>query len=453
MLRLATRLVPLVLMGVLLARMIPAWPDDWDGLAFLAAIDHFDLDKFAPHPPGYPVYVALLKVASYAIRDRVLAAGAVSVASALATIALAQSAAARARDEVTGLFVGASIIVAPLTFRAASGVGSEACALAFAALAAWAIVRKNPWIVGIAIGLGLGVRLSWAPFYASLFFLSPPGTRLRALAGAAAGTLAWLVPFAAIVGPSHLVALERAHVVGHATQWGGTVVTEPGFVRVVWLFRSIFVDGVGCGPDILGSVLATLLAIVLLVVLTTWRRMRFRNARAAAILVIPYATYVLLFQNIHAQPRHALPLVAVFVAAVAFMATAPKRVRRFGVVLLALVAFRSARDASMRHDIPPAGAQIVDWMASQEERSFLFANASARFFEGTPLAARVKLAGGLGDIDVALTRMDDPPPVVYFTSELRGLETESPPPSPVAVFCRPERIDRRAPCVTVYRLR
>ena len=52
----------------------PRWPDDWDGLGFLSSVRHFDLKTFAPHPPGYPVYVALLKVASVISLDPIDAA-------------------------------------------------------------------------------------------------------------------------------------------------------------------------------------------------------------------------------------------------------------------------------------------------------------------------------------------------------------------------------------------
>ena len=56
---------PMALLLLLLAVSAPPWPDDWDGLGFLASIKKFDMDHFAPHPPGYPVYVALLRASLY----------------------------------------------------------------------------------------------------------------------------------------------------------------------------------------------------------------------------------------------------------------------------------------------------------------------------------------------------------------------------------------------------
>ena len=36
--------------------------DSWDAVGFMNAVHDFDLAKFQPHFPGYPVYVALCKL-------------------------------------------------------------------------------------------------------------------------------------------------------------------------------------------------------------------------------------------------------------------------------------------------------------------------------------------------------------------------------------------------------
>ena len=47
----------------------------------MESITRFDLDHFVPHPPGYPVYVVLLRLAAIVKRDPIAAANVVSVAS------------------------------------------------------------------------------------------------------------------------------------------------------------------------------------------------------------------------------------------------------------------------------------------------------------------------------------------------------------------------------------
>jgi len=49
---------------------VGAWsvhPPDVDSINFTAALDHFDLSNDAPHPPGYPLYVGLGRVAQHIV--------------------------------------------------------------------------------------------------------------------------------------------------------------------------------------------------------------------------------------------------------------------------------------------------------------------------------------------------------------------------------------------------
>ena len=86
----------LAALAVLRCASTPPWPDDWDAIGFLASMKRFDMDHFAPHAPGYPVYVALLRAASRLLRDPMLSASAVAVVSGLAAVVLLGMAARRA---------------------------------------------------------------------------------------------------------------------------------------------------------------------------------------------------------------------------------------------------------------------------------------------------------------------------------------------------------------------
>lgn len=436
--------LPLVAMAWLLASSAPPWPDDWDGLGFVASIDRFDLDRFAPHPPGYPVYVALLRIAGSLFRDRVVAANAVAIASGVAAIALLRSALGRAKI-ARGPWAFA-IAAAPLVWRASSAIGSEAPALAFAAMAMWGLARRSAIVVGLGVGIGLGVRLSWAPFLVPMLFLVTE-RRARAWAVATCTTAAWLVPFVAIVGSSHLVALLRAHFAGHAARWGGTALTEPGAGRLAILARDLFVDGLGVDADALGIAIGALVATLAFVALRTWSTERWRGARAAAILLGPYALWIVVGQNLRQQPRHVLPLVVAIAAAlvVAVARASSPRVRALGAALLVLTAARTFLDAHARRVTPPAGAQLAGWMRDRGD-AIVFGGASVRFFESTPLAPRAAGADTMGDVVLGLARRGAIPSRVFATSEVGGASEGD----LVAELCRPPRIDRRAACVRVY---
>lgn len=444
--------------GALLWASAPAWPDDWDGIGFLEAISHFDLARFQPHPPGYPVYVALLRAAAALARDPMRAAAIVAAASGVATVALVSDALWRAWGPRAACAGGILVAVSPIVWRACSGVGSEGPALAFLAACAWGLAcarapshRTGAWVLGVGVGLGLGVRLSWAPLYGAAILLAPAGARLRAWSAASVACVAWGAALVALVGPAHLVSLYAAHFAGHAERWGGTVVTEPGPVRLAWLARDIFVDGLGVDRDPLGWGIGALLVAAAGIAAGAWRAARWKGWKAAAIVVLPYLAWVALGQNLRDQPRHLLPIAAILVAAIG-VAGATSR-RGYG-VLAALglaMSVRTAADSHARRTIPPPGRQLVDSVAAQPSPDgvAVFGVASIRFFEGTPWADQAFPAEGLGDVEVRLARMARLPQRAWITDEVTDRRGSRWPIVPVATFCRPPRIDRRMPCLRV----
>lgn len=445
--------------AALLYASAPAWPDDWDGVGFVESIRDFDLARFHPHPPGYPVYVALLRAAAFVVRDPWRACAVVAALSGAATVALAWLAARRLAGERAAWAVAALVGATPLVWHACSGVGSEAPALACAAACAWACIARPPgrWsaplVLGLAVGLGLGIRLSWAPVYLAALLLAPRGTRLRAAGFAALGCFAWGVPLVSIVGAHRLVDLYATHFAGHAERWGGTVVTEPGSVRLAWLARDVIVDGLGAGSDVLGLLVAALLAAACASALVAWKRARWRGWPAVLAIVVPYLLWIGLGQNLRDQPRHTLPLVALLAAGLALPAALSRRALGLAIVsaLALALAVRSALDAHARRTIAPPGEQLVELARAQPDadRLAVFGTSSVRFFELTELASRASTAGTIGDVEMRLSRMGALPSRIWLTSEVQTLGETRWPIVHVATLCRPPRLDRRMPCLDV----
>jgi hypothetical protein len=453
------RLLALSAYATLLALEAPAWPDDWDGVGFLESVSRFDLARFQPHPPGYPVYVALLRVAAWVAHDPMRAAVIVAVASGVVTVACTWDTLRAVAGERAAWCGAVLVAAAPVVWRACSGVGSEAPALACLAASAWGLARgpkMGPWrgvATGLAAGLGLGARLSWAPLFAAALFLTPRGSRLRAGAAAALGTTTWAVPLVALVGPARLYALYEVHFAGHAQRWGGTFVTEPGAVRVAWLARDVLVDGLGVDRDALGVALSAVLLSAAVLAMAAWRAASWRGWKAALLVVVPYALWIALGQNLRDQPRHALPLVAILAAALSLPAATGRRVTLGLLAALAtLLATRAALDAHARRTIPPPGQQLLELARAQPEpqRLAVYGVSSVRFFENTEMADRAAPAGSLGDVQIRLTRLDRLPSQVWVTGEVEGRDSSSWPLEPVATLCRPPRLDRRAPCLGVW---
>jgi hypothetical protein len=453
--------VSFALLTAALFALGPAWPDDWDGLGFLASVTRFDLDAFAPHPPGYPVYVALLKLAGAALSP-VDAAKVVFALSGASTVALLSLALRRviAAPSAARVLVASSVLLTPLGLRCATAVGSEAPALALTSLALYGLAAGSSGIVGVAVGLALGVRASWAPLLLPLLLFAP---RRRTAGGVAALAIAlWAAPLVAWVGPSHLARLLATHLLGHATRWGGTALTEPSRVR--FLLRDVFVDGFGLERDTLGALSGLALAASVGLSLRAWRRAGWKGARAALLVLGPYVAWIAVGQNLRDQPRHALPIVAALALALAVAATVDRRppaspepgarsllrARVACGALFALLAVRSGVDASGRLRIPPPGAALAAYAASLPDaaRLLVFGGPSARFFERAAPGARAFSVESMGDVALALARVDDPPSRVLVTDELSDRDAVS--SAPLMTFCRPARLDRRRPCLSVF---
>jgi hypothetical protein len=447
--------------AVLLWASAPRWPDDWDGIGFLESIHDFDLARFHPHPPGYPVYVALLRLAALVTTRPMDACVLVAVASAVASVALVTDALRPATDLRTASAAGLLVAAMPLAWRAGTAVGSESPALTCLAACFWGLLvcregrRAGPVALGIACGLGLGVRLSWAPLYLALLALAPKGSRAKAWGLAAVASAAWAIPMLVAVGPARLLELTTTHFAGHAGRWGGTVVTEPGWIRLAWLARDVLVDAIGIGLDGPGIVLAVLLLAASAQAVLAWRRAKWVGWRAALVVVLPYLAWVALGQNLRDQPRHVLPLAAMLVGALGLTAGGSRRAFGLVAALALAMSVRTALDAHARRTIPPPGQQLVDLVRAQPapDRVDVFGSTSIRFFEGTELAAQALPAGSLGDVQIGLTRVDRLPARVWVTGEVETRNQSRWPLVPVATLCRPPRIDRRAPCLDVFEWR
>jgi hypothetical protein len=438
----------------------PAWPDDWDGVGFVESVRDFDLARFHPHPPGYPVYVALLRGAALLARDPMRACVVVAAFSGMAAIWFVWAAARRVAGLWAACAVTALVGVLPAVWRACSGVGSEAPAFACAAACAWALAARpvepsKAWrhalALGLGAGLGLGVRLSWAPLFVAALALAPAGNRLRTWGVALAACAAWGVPFVALVGGPRLVELAGAQLVGHLTRWGGTTMTQPGAVRLGWLARDVFVDGFGVGSDTLGAVIGILVAAGCVVALRAWGTSGWPGGRAALAVVVPYFAWIALGQNLREQPRHALPLVVMLAAALALRSARSPRALGVVCALVLLVSMRTAHDALARRSIPPAAQQLVDLVGATPpgDRPLVFGVSSVRFFEPSDVAGAALPAASLGDAQVQLSRLDRLPMRVWVTSEVESFGDPHWPLERVATLCRPPRLDRRAPCLAV----
>ena len=448
--------VAIALAALLVLAAPRVWPEDWDGVGFVLSIQRFDMARFRPHAPGYPVWVAAAKAIGLALPP-MGAAIAVSIGSAVLSFALVLRS-LRNTSPMAAWLGAAAALLTPLASRASMVVGTEGLALACAAGAALGLSmqaahkRACAIIVGVAAGVGLGVRLSWAPLFVGLLVVAlVRGAGARALAGLAfvVAMAAWLVPLVLVVSPRVLIALYTTHLGGHATRWGGTALTDPH--RASSLARDVVIDGFGAGTDPLGLALGALLVVVVIRALVVWRQRAFPGV-GYALPVLAYLAWIAVGQNLREEPRHVVPIVVAAAVAITCALTTSRTWTLVAVVWLALLGVRTASDARLRRAIPPAAASLVV-LTRGTPGAMAFGARSARFFDLSPDDARLgRPAATLGDVSLGIGRVDPKPAVVFVTDELGGLDRSPYPLVEVAHPCRPPRLDRRRPCLTVYAL-
>jgi hypothetical protein len=311
---------------------LPPTLEDIDSINFALGVRDFDVARHQPHPPGYPVFIALGKVATAAL-NAVGIPGAgprgLALLSAIAGALLIPVLWAFYRhltgDERLAWWGMALAVCSPLFWFTALRPLSDMTGLAFAVVAQLLLLRalnrsgaarsdpRGPTDVFVAAalcGLAAGVRVQTVVLTGPLLaaVLLWPGTglalvqRATAVAAAAAAVLLWSIPL--LVASGGL----SAYLTALGTQAG----EDFSGVVMLWTTRQarVAVDAVlysfvwPWGVFWLGVVMVVLAALGFL-------RASWRAPRSVLLLLIafgPYAVFHLLFQET-VTIRYALPLV------------------------------------------------------------------------------------------------------------------------------------------------
>jgi hypothetical protein len=316
---------------------LPVTLEDLDSVNFALGVRHFDVAEHQPHPPGYPIFIALGKLGTGVLARLGVAAPearGLAVWSALAAgvlplcfVAFCRRLGGGEDGDARATIAAVLIVACPLFWFTASRPLSDAAGLAaaWAALAALAAGLAIPAAPGdrartalvagaFLAGLSIGFRSQMAILTMPMVlwaFITVARARLGIVAAAAAGVVVWAVPLVGFSGgPSHYL---RALSSQAGEDFSGVVMlwTHPtpraAFAAVIQTFVRPW------DSPVLAGVILALAAAGVLVLLR-------RAPRALWLLAIafgPYAVFHLLFQET-VTIRYALPLVPL----VAFLAAA-----------------------------------------------------------------------------------------------------------------------------------
>ena len=440
-----------------LALALRAWgadgqPDDWDGADFVLALDEFDLERWQPHFPGYPVYVG----AAWLLHQTGVGAAAAleSVGAALGALApVALVAILRRGSAGRGPWpwlAGCLAATQPALVWQGGRIGTDAAGLGLAAAALALLLHGRRGLGGFVLGVAMGVRPSYFPFLALVFLpgrtesagIRPLESSLRnSLAGLALGLGAWLLPFVFLHGD----ALARSGVEfigGHFQDWGGTVLSTSSPAVLdrlrLWALQLVgVVAGMQEGPWPVAALWgATLLAIAGACAAGAHRVRSIRSSMRFWCASGAYPAWILLAQN-PTSARHLLPM-ALAAAALPLAPRSPRlRWAVFIVLASAWAPLAVCIQAAQRAHAPPAATLAAALSASSirtDDR--LFAGASWRLLELHGLGRRLHLdrARSFADALEEVNAQLHAPENVFVTSELSGIPGTS---RPVASLRRP----------------
>ena len=315
-----------VLAVVFLALHLPYLPaslEDVDSINFALGVRHYDVAHHQPHPPGYPLFIALGKASRALIAPEAHALAVLGiVAGALGIVAIAALFVRLDEDARVSLAGAALAMATPLYWFTANRPLSDMTGLATAvAVQALILSARTPrallaaaFLAAFAVGLRSQVFWLTAPLL--LWQLaarhSPLDDRRNDAAagrqlGAAAiayvtGALAWAVPLVVVSG--------GPHAYWHAVVDQGT--EDLAGIRMLWTTPSVreLADALYyafIAPWAIWPYAAIVLALAAAGVVSLWRRRRSALI-AIAVAFGPYLLFDIVFQETFTS-RYALPLV------------------------------------------------------------------------------------------------------------------------------------------------
>ena len=363
---------------------LPRHLEDIDSFNFALGVRDYDVAAHQPHPPGYPVFIAMGRAAAAVVSpwvadarvEAIALAGLAGLAGALGLLALHRLARATLRDHASRDAVLVTLLVGavPLYWATASRPLSDMPGLAAALWCQWLLLAPSrspdagsprPLLAAAVCGLAVGLRsqVAWlvVPLLAwqviAVWRAGLPRRALGVAATALGGVLAWGVPMVAVTGG--LEGYRRALTAQAGEDFDGVpmLILHPSPRRLAGALLETFVEPWGWWWLALPVIVAALVGIVAL----------YGRRRLALWLGLgfgPYAVFHLLFQETETT-RYALPLVVpvAVLAAIGLLRWTP----RVGMAAVAVIAGVSVGVSAHGHaQYVHAGATVTEALVAIE---------------------------------------------------------------------------------------
>lgn len=433
-----------IFIGICRLPIFPLTEQDVDGANFARAVERFDLSAWAPHPPGYPVFIATGKaVHAVFLDDPARSLAKVSLLASMLTIAAVFSVFVQVFNRATARLTVCLFLASPLltlfSVRPLSDGLGMALAWSTLALALQSRVKSSDWFAAAALAVAAllpGVRVSAIPFVLPSVFIAFFGARRKGLVLLAPilALIAYLAPFLLLVDTRVLFGRTLAHAQGHFSDYGGSIGSNADPVaRFLGFFRAIWAHALGGVWE--NRPAQTLLTSASLLFLAPFLPARLRDLNESARILFWsagfYGVWILLGQNIIEQPRHVLPLVPVLLGLVARAvlkawnangASWMNHLRRLVFVVGLLAATFEATRLGLLQGRYPAHIVRIARFVEQEPDASTLTIATCRFYRWIGWRAPHVRVVSVGNIDEARTLLKSAPGRVLMTSEVPGAE-------------------------------
>jgi hypothetical protein len=308
----------ILLLFVTLARLLtfPASLWEWDDILFARALQNYDLTVGAPHPPGFPVFIAMSRVAYWLLKDEYLALTTISlIFSSLLAPALYYFYLTILKDRRVAFAGSLLCCFVPNVWVYSGSARSDEVGLTIGIIGLTLIIKglesQASLIAGCAIfGLGMGVRVTLLPVMGptiGLIFLARLQRRqwqpvMLALLAGIFCLLVWFIPFILNVTWEKyrmVMDAQSQYVMDHDSIFSGGRLTSRfnRYLNDIWGRSWIKV------PIYLFSFLGIYILI---------KKDRWRDAGLLALGCLPYMAFTFTLNTAANAPLYSLPFIPFF---------------------------------------------------------------------------------------------------------------------------------------------
>ncbi len=387
--------------------------EDLDSLRFALSMVDYDVAKFQPHFPAYPVFCFVAKSIYVGTGSYALTFSFIGGVSTFFIIYFLCKLARLEYSSPAGLFTIVLLLVNPLLWLMSNRYMPDVMGVACLTASLYLICanRDDPRRVGwgfFLAGILGGIRLSYLPMLIPALLISLRRRSLQRIAATLAGIVVWLLPLILLTGWETLVQAAQTQSQGHFLDFGGTMASEPNlWARAGRLLESVWADGFGLYWN--GRNLATAGTTIALagILAANWSEIRkVKRSDFGSVCVvgcIVYLIWIFCFQNVVHKSRHVLPLIPFLVLIVAFAcARIIERRNRIlkGVLIVFVLCYGYvALHLVVQHKIPTAIAQIHHYLATKQGDNLRVAS--------VPLISYYLASQGLQAVYIPLRNRDD----------------------------------------------